>query len=71
MSLHPEAIDRIVEPEPFAAVRARYADLACDDRPGDPWAVPFDAREEPARFAIWIAVGAVLLIGLCLVASIH
>lgn len=31
----------------------------------------FDPREEPRRFAFWIAVAAVLLIGLSLIASIH
>ena len=71
MTLHPEALDRIIPVDPCEAVRARYADLACEDRPGDPWAEPFDAREEPARFAMWIAVAAVLLIGCSLIASIH
>lgn len=69
MTMHPDALDRIVEPEPFAAVRARYAEFACEDRPGDPWAEPFDARDQPQPM-LW-AVVAVLLIGLSFVASIH
>lgn len=67
---HPDAIDRIIPADPFAAARARYADLACEDRPGNPMEKPFDPREAP-RPVLWIVVGAVLLIGLSLIASIH
>ena len=68
MTLHPETLDRIVEAEPFAAVRERYAALAYrQDRPGDPWAEPFDARDQP-RPMLW-AVVAVLLIGGCFVSA--
>lgn len=70
MNIHPEALDRIVEAEPFAAVRDTYARFAMEDRPGDPWEVEFDARDEPARFGLWIAVVAVALIGLSLIASV-
>lgn len=70
MNLHPEALDRIVPADPCEAVRARYAEFATEERPGDPWAVPFDARDEPSRFAIWIAAAAVALIGLSLIASV-
>lgn len=53
MNLHPEALDRIVPADPFAMARARYADLACEERPGDPWKVEFDARQaRPRAFVI-------------------
>lgn len=68
--MSPDAFDRIIPGDPREAVRARYADLAADDRPGDPWAEPFDARDEPARFIFWLAVGFALLVGACLVASV-
>lgn len=68
--MRPEALDRIIPGDPREAVRARYADLAASDRPGDPWAEPFEANEEPVRFLFWIAVGAAALVGLCLIASI-
>lgn len=71
MSLHPEAIDSIVEAEPFAAVRDRYASLANEDRPGNPWEVEFDPRNKPPRYALWFAIVGALLIGMSLVASIH
>lgn len=69
MTMHPEALDRIVEAEPFAAVRDTYARFAMEDRPGDPWAEPFDARDQPQPM-LW-AVVAVLIVGLSFVASIH
>ena len=71
MSLHPEALDRIIPAAPWEAARSRYADLATEDRPGNPWEEPFDASDEPVRVIPWIAVAAVLLIGLSLIASIH
>lgn len=53
MNLHPEALDRIVPADPCEAVRARYAEFATEERPGDPWAVPFDARRAgPRAFVI-------------------
>lgn len=67
MNMHPDALDRIVEAEPFAAVRARYADLACEDRPGNPWEVEFDAREQPQPL-LW-AVIAIVIIGGCFVSA--
>ena len=67
MTLHPEALDRIIPVDPCEAVRARYADLACEDRPGDPWAEPFDARDQPQPM-LW-AVVAVLIIGGCFVSA--
>jgi hypothetical protein len=50
MTMHPDALDRIVEADPWEAARARYAELATDDRPGDPLEIPFDPR--PRRGAI-------------------
>jgi len=69
MTMHPDTLDRMVPASPWEATRARYAELATDDRPGDPLEVPFDARDEP-RPMVW-AIVAVLLIGVAFVASIH
>lgn len=63
MMLSPETLDRIVEREPYAEARARYAELAMEDRPGDPWQVPFDAR--PAR-SLRMAVIAVQFVAVAL-----
>ena len=59
---------RIIPAEPFAAARDRYRKLATEDRPGDPWAVPFDAREgQTARPILWSVIAGlfflILLIG--------
>lgn len=40
MTMHPDTLDRIVPASPWEAVRERYATLAHDDRPGDPYDVP-------------------------------
>ena len=63
----PEAADRIIPANPWDETRARYADLAAADRPGNP--TEFDPREEPRRYAIWIVLGAVLLIGGCFICA--
>ena len=69
MTMHPDAMDRIMPDAPWEAARARYAELATDDRPGDPYEVPLDPQDEP-RPMVW-AIVAVLLIGVAFVASIH
>lgn len=66
MSLHPEALDRIIPVDPCEAVRARYAEFACEDRPGDPWASA-DESDRPQPM-LW-AVVAVLIIGGCFVSA--
>lgn len=40
---------RVIPAEPWAEARERYRELACEDRPGDPWSVPF----MPRRSAGW------------------
>jgi hypothetical protein len=52
MMLSPDTLDRIVEREPYAEARARYAELATEDRPGSPYQVPFDARPRPSRIRL-------------------
>jgi len=71
MTMHPDALDRMIPRSPWEATRDRYAELANDDRPGDPNA--FDPREEEqgSPFFMWMAVVAVVLIGLSFVAAIR
>ncbi|WP_313014596.1 hypothetical protein [Brevundimonas sp.] len=40
---------RIIPDEPWAEARDTYRRFACEDRPGDPWAIPFDANAKPFR----------------------
>lgn len=40
---------RIIPADPRDAARDTYRRFACEDRPGDPWATPFDARATPFR----------------------
>lgn len=52
MMLDPYTLDRIVERDPWEATRARYADLATQDRPGSPY--EFDAREVRRGWPWWL-----------------
>lgn len=40
---------RIIPADPRDLARDTYRRLACEDRPGDPWAMPFDANAKPFR----------------------
>jgi len=60
IAVHPAALERCIPADPREAVRDRYRDLATQDRPGDPCAVPFDARRVPFRQSF----GGSILIGL-------
>lgn len=40
---------RIIPADPCEAARDAYRRFACEDRPGDPWATPFDANAKPFR----------------------
>lgn len=64
---------RIIPADPREAVRDRYRDLACQDRPGDPNIIPFDPREErePTNPVIFLAAMAVMVIGLAFIGAIQ
>jgi hypothetical protein len=39
----------VIPADPLDAVRDRYRELECEERPGDPWLVEFDPAREPFR----------------------
>lgn len=54
---------RIIPAEPWAEARETYRRFAAEDRPGDPWAVPFEPKR-PSLYGSALKGLAVLLIGL-------
>lgn len=58
---------RIIPADPREAVRDTYRRFACEDRPGDPRAVPFDPRRVPVNL---IRVTASLLAGCAVIAAL-
>ena len=58
---------RIIPADPRDAARDTYRRFACEDRPGDPWAVPFDPRRVPLNL---IRVTASLLAGCAVIAAL-
>lgn len=42
-----DALHHILPPDPREAVSDAYRQLACEERPGNPYAVPFDPRVVP------------------------
>lgn len=58
---------RIIPADPRDAARDTYRRFACEDRPGDPWATPFDPRRMPVNL---IRVTAALLAGCTVIAAL-
>lgn len=55
---------RIIPAEPWAEARETYRRFAAEDRPGDPWAVPFEPRPRRRLSAIVWSLVAVALVSL-------
>lgn len=62
----------IIPADPHDAVRDRYRDLSCQDRPGDPNVIPDDDDDrEPTNPVIFLAAMAVMVIGLAFIGAIQ
>lgn len=55
--------------DPHEAVRQNVIERMARDNPGDPRAVEFGPREEPARFGLWLVLGLILLVGMAFVGA--
>lgn len=54
---------RIIPADPREAVRDVYRRFASEDRPGDPWAMPFDPRPKRNVWApvVWSLIAAAIV----------
>lgn len=59
----------ILPADPRDDVRERWRDFSTQERPGDPWAEPFDVNP-PSSFPVLTVAIAVTLIGMALVGGL-